>query len=376
MTDDAVALTQTLIGFDSRNPPGAEAACAAHLAELLEAAGFAVELHELAPGRPNLVARLGAADAPAPPLAFTGHLDTVPLGTRTWSRDPFGGEIAEGRLYGRGASDMKSGIAAFVVAALAEAERLRAGPGALLILTAGEETGCDGAKALAAAGKLGRAGALVVAEPTSNRPLVGHKGALWLKATTSGKSAHGSMPHEGINAIYKAARLVAALEDFDFNVARHPGLGAPTLNVGTLEAGQNVNSVPDRAEIGIDLRTLPGMGNDRLRAQMCSYLGAEAEVETLVDLAPVWSEAASSPWLRHARACAAAIAGQPSDDAGANYFSDASVLTPALGGVPTLVCGPGEAPMAHQTDEYCCVARIPEAVEIYRALLADWQNAA
>jgi hypothetical protein len=100
----------------------------------------------------------------------------------------------------------------------------------------------------------GQAGALVVAEPTTNRPLCGHKGALWLKATTRGVTAHGSMPDKGVNAIYAAARAVGRLEAFDFNVARHPVMGAPTLNVGTLHGGLNLNSVPDRAEIGIDIR--------------------------------------------------------------------------------------------------------------------------
>src|SRR6266498_2846770 len=135
---------------------------------------------------------------------------------------------------------------------------------------AGEETGSEGAFALARRGMRGQAGALVVAEPTTNRPLCGHKGALWLKATTRGVTAHGSMPEKGVNAIYAAARAVGRLEAFDFNVARHPVMGAPTLNVGTLHGGLNLNSVPDRAEIGIDIRTIPGMLHGLLRDQIAS----------------------------------------------------------------------------------------------------------
>src|SRR6185437_16938244 len=120
------------------------------------------------------------------------------------SHAPFGGEIVDGRLYGRGASDMKSGVAAFVAAAIAEAGRLADGSGVKLVVTAGEETGCEGAASLAASGRLGAAGALVVGEPTANQLFVGHKGALWLKAATAGATAHGSMPEQGDNAVYKA----------------------------------------------------------------------------------------------------------------------------------------------------------------------------
>ena len=155
------------------------------------------------------------------PLCFTGHVDTVPLGAAPWTVDPFAGEISDGKLYGRGTTDMKSGVAAFVVAALELGATLAGGPGVVLVITAGEETGCEGAYYLARSeNMLGEAGAIVVAEPTSNQPWIGHKGAIWLKARTTGVTAHGSMPEEGVNAVYKAARAIGRLEDFDFNIAR------------------------------------------------------------------------------------------------------------------------------------------------------------
>ena len=227
--------------------------------------GFAVELVPFGEGRAQLLARIGG-QADRLPLGFTGHLDTVPLGAPPWSVDPFAGDIKDGKLYGRGSSDMKSGVAAFVAACITQAGRLAATPGVLLVITAGEETGCTGAAALAATdGAIGAVGALVVAEPTGNKPLVGHKGALWLEAETKGITAHGSMPEKGVNAIYKAARAVAALEVFDFNVARHDVLGGPTLNVGTIQGGINMDSVPDRAAIGIDIRTIPALDHARVR---------------------------------------------------------------------------------------------------------------
>ena len=367
---DTVDLTRRLIGFETVNPPGREGACAAFLADLLSDAGFETALKPLGAARASLVARRGKAGS-GPSLAFTGHIDVVPLGSQPWRHDPFAGEIADGRIYGRGSSDMKAGVAAFVTAAIAEADRLDDGPGVTLIITAGEETGCDGAAAIAAEGKLGPAGALVVGEPTANLPYVGHKGALWLKAVTKGITAHGSMPDEGDNALYKAARVVNRLSDFDFNVARHAVLGKPTLNVGTLKGGLNINSVPDRAEIEVDIRTIPGVDHARLKSTLEGYMGEEAAVDVLIDLPGVWT-APDLPWPARAAAIVAGITGAPVAERAATYFTDASVLTPALGGVPTLILGPGEPTQAHKVDEWCAVARIEEAVTIYRALIKDW----
>lgn len=366
----APELAAELIRFDTINPPGQEQACTERLAQLLAAAGFACEMVPLDDGRPNLVARIGGR-ADKPPLAFTGHTDTVPLGLKPWSVPPHGGIIKDGKLWGRGASDMKSGVAAFVLSAIKAAPRLSGTAGVVLYITAGEETGSAGAFVLAARGMRGEAGALVVAEPTSNRPMCGHKGALWLSAVTKGVTAHGSMPHEGVNALYTAARAVTKLEAFDFNVARHPVMGAPSLNVGTLHGGLNVNSVPDRAEVGIDMRTLPEMTHAALKAQIASYLGAEVELATLVDVPSVWTDPAD-PWMRDVFAICEAVRKVESKVEAAPYFTDASALTPALGNVPTVILGPGPAHLAHQTDEWCEVALIEEAVVLYDRLIASW----
>lgn len=170
------------------------------------------------------MARLGRppADGSLLPLAFTGHLDVVPLGGALAAR-PFGGNIEKGRLYGRGRSDM-SGVATIACAALGREQRWRhaggdrgdSGAALKLVFSACEETGREGAFAPAchpeAAALLGRAGALVVAEPTANAPLIGHEGVLWLRATATGTKAHGSMPEQGDNAFYKMVRAALALE--------------------------------------------------------------------------------------------------------------------------------------------------------------------
>jgi succinyl-diaminopimelate desuccinylase len=163
-----------------------------------------------------------------------------------------------------------------------------------------------------------------VAEPTSNAALVGHKGALWLRLTLKGVTAHGSMPHLGVNAAYKAARVLTALETFQFNVAPHPYLGSPTLNVGTVRAGLNVNSVPDLAEIGIDIRSIPGLDHSRIQEHLKAELGDEISLEPIVD--------PSSRWINEVYRTVREVTGEDagSEPRTAPYFTDASALTPRL----------------------------------------------
>ena len=369
-----MSLTRDLIRFRTINPPGEEEACARHLGCLLESAGFACHYVMMGDGRANLIARIGGRTDRLP-LAFTGHIDVVPLGARAWTMDPFGAETGGGKIYGRGASDMKSGVAAFVAAAIDAAPRLAAGPGAVLIITAGEETGCTGAHHIVATARdlLGRAGALVVAEPTSNRPFVGHKGALRLKVTARGITAHASMPDQGVNAIMKATRAIAKLDDFDFNVARHPVMGAPTLNVGWMHGGMNINSVPDLSETGLDIRTIPAQTHAAIEQQVANFLGTEVEVSILDEAVPIWTEP-SIAWVQRVFAAVQSVSGEAPSVGAAPYFTDASALTPAFGGIPTVVLGPGPAAMAHQTDEYCEIAAIEAHKDICLKLIDDWDG--
>ena len=366
----SVELTQELVRYRTINPPGDERACAERLASLLEVADFAIEILPFGEGRAQIVARIGGATGKLP-LGFTGHIDTVPLGARPWSVDPLAADIAGGKLYGRGSSDMKSGVAAFVTACIALADRLTGAPGVVLFITAGEETGCSGAEALVREKTIPQVGALVVAEPTGNRTLVGHKGALWLEAVTAGVTAHGSMPEKGVNAIYRAAHAITALEDFDFNVARHDVLGGPTLNVGTASGGLNINSVPDRAVIGIDIRTIPGQSHAQIQNQLTAYLGTDVALTTLLDAQSVWTNPRDR-WIADVFRIAEEVSGSGNAIAAAPYFTDASVLAPAVGSPPTAIIGPGELELANQTDEYCLVSRIEEATEIYSRLIRHW----
>src|SRR5687767_7978757 len=286
-SQDAISLTRDLLRFDTINPPGRERDCAQMAGALLQEWGFEVQYFDYQEGRTSVVARLGTSDKKAP-LCLTGHLDVVPLGSRSWSKDPFAGEADGDKLYGRGVSDMKSGVAAILLAARSFANKLNGTPGIVIVLTAGEEGGCVGSAQLAKTRLLGKAGAMVVGEPTSNYPLVGHKGSVKFHARFKGVSAHGSMPHLGVNAIYKAARAAAALEGFEFRAQPHPVMGAPTLNVGTIEGGNTVNAVPDSASIGVDIRTVPGMSHEAVLGALQDVL-QDAELDVFSNLPPVWT---------------------------------------------------------------------------------------
>jgi succinyl-diaminopimelate desuccinylase len=375
MSIDPIALSRELIAFNTINPPGNELSCIAHLEKILAGAGFETSVRSFAPDRANLIATVGGAGDKLP-LCFTGHVDTVPLGSAPWSVDPFAGEIIDGKMYGRGSTDMKCGVAAFVAATCNNIAQLKQAGGVVLVITAGEEIGCEGAFHLARSGELGRAGAIIVAEPTSNAALVGHKGALWLRATLTGVTAHGSMPHLGVSAAYKAAKALTVLEKFQFNIAPHPYLGSPTLNVGTVHAGLNFNSVPDRAEIGIDIRSIPGLDHARIQEHLRAELGDDVALEPTVDVGAIWTEP-SLPWIGEVYDVVRGVTGedQGPEPRTAPYFTDASALTPALGNPPTIILGPGEAAKAHQTDEYCSVQRIHEATDIYGKLALRWCGA-
>ena len=366
-----LSLTRKLISFDTINPPGQERICIEYLGKLLEDSGFKTNLYEFSKGRPSLVARLELKGNKRP-ICFSGHVDTVPLGATPWSSDPLGGEIQGDKVYGRGSTDMKAGLAAMVVAAKNVAQYPNGKGGITVVFTASEETGSQGAHHLAGLGDvLGEAGAIVLGEPTSNYPMIGHKGVLWLEGYTSGVTAHGSMPEQGVNAIYKAANAVTELEKYDFGVPAHPLMGKPTLNVGTISGGININSVPDRATIGIDIRTIPGQAHSDVYKGIKSCLGSEVELSRVLDLGGVMTDP-DDDWIKQIFHMMEGVLGERPVPATMSGFTDVSVLKPFFGNPPTVILGPGEVTMAHKTDEFCYISKIEEAVEVYTEIARKW----
>lgn len=364
---NVVELTQKLIAFDTVNPPGNEAEAMTYCASLLSKAGFDCDLRPMAGNnlRTNLIATRGTGVGQA--IGFSGHLDTVPLGAAPWRFPPHAGDISAGRLFGRGASDMKGGIAAFISAC----HSIETPPGGIaIILTYGEETGCDGARALVQEGNLPDIGALIVGESTDNCVVHGHKGVLWLSLTFHGKTAHAAMPDQGVNAIGKAVSALQMLSAMDLG-DHHPIMGAPTLNIGTIHGGLNTNSVPDQCTVTIDLRTLPDKDHATLLETIQSLSGQGTDVSTLLNLAPVWSQP-DHRWIRDACRILHSHTGQAGSARSVNYFTDASLLTNALGNPPTIILGPGSTLQAHKTDEWVDVEKLKCAERYMGDLIGTW----
>ncbi len=369
---DPVELTRALIRFETVNPPGNETPCAQYIGGILERAGFSCAYHPLDGDetRASLVAKIGGS-ADRKPLCFTGHTDVVPLGAAPWSVPPFGADIADGRIYGRGSTDMKGGVAAIISAVAELAPHLQGTPGVVLVITAAEERGCQGANFLVEQGGLiGEAGAIVVAEPTANRPLNGHKGVLWIEGRSAGVTAHGSMPEQGDNAVYKAARAVSKIEGLKLAEGRDLP-GEPTINVGWFHGGMNINSIPDEAKIGVDVRMVPGLSDSEVMATLAALGGEDMRFTQMGYSPPVYTDP-GDPWYGEVCEIAAAITGERHAPAIATYFTDAEALTRGYGHPPAIVLGPGEPDMAHQTDEYCHISRIEEARSIFAEIARRW----
>jgi succinyl-diaminopimelate desuccinylase len=370
---DALGLLTELVRADT--VATAEGALARRCADLLADAGHTARLVPWEDGREQLVSRAGDACAP---LTLTGHLDTVPADGAGWSVDPWSAERDGDRVVGRGTSDMKSGVAAAVLAAAAHASTPHACRGVQVVLTAGEETGCTGAARIPAEA-VAPGGPLLVAEPTANRLVLGHKGALWLRLTAAGRAAHGSAPELGDNAAVRLARAAVALHDHD-GWPRHPAFGPVTANVGLLRAGVQPNVVPDAAELLLDLRTVPGVDRGDLRAMVAGLTGEGIEVTDHVVL-PVVDTDGAEPFVGEVRRALGTCGRDDEPVPPARFFTDASVLAGLLGpapgqAAPTVVLGPGEPDQCHVVDEWCSADRVEQAAEVYAALLDRWCAAA
>ncbi|NMH92664.1 M20 family metallopeptidase [Pseudonocardia bannensis] len=355
-----------------RSVGSGEGAPARHCATALDRAGLGTRLLDWADGREQLVARTPGGDGP--PLTLTGHLDTVPADPAGWRADPWAAERDGDRIVGRGASDMKSGVAAAVVAVAEHARRPHRCRGVQVVLTAGEETGCTGALRIDAAALSG-GGPLLVAEPTGNTLVPAHKGAHWMRLGAVGRAAHGSAPELGDNAVVRLARAAVALHD-------HTGwphderFGPVTANVGVLRGGVAPNVVPDTAELLLDVRTVPGPDAGRLRSLVGELAGDGVRVEDEVVLPPV-DTAPDDPFVDLVRSSLKAVGLDDAPAPPARYFTDASVLAGLLGNgpgaaAPTVILGPGETAQCHVVDEWCLAGKVEQATELYQDLLDRW----
>jgi acetylornithine deacetylase len=356
-SDPAIALLRDLVAIDSVNPSlvsgaAGEAAIARRITGELRALGLPVDVIEVAPGRPNVIATLEGR-APGRSLLLCGHTDTV--GVAGMVR-PFEPEVRDGRLYGRGAQDMKGGVAAMLGAARAIAQSGGLEAGRLTIAAVvDEEHASRGADALVATH---RADAAVVTEPTGLDVAVAHKGFQWVTVETHGRAAHGSRPLEGRDAILRMGRVLARLEALDRtlqNGPAHPLLGAASLHASFVHGGRELSSYPDRAWLEFERRTLPGelptVAFDETVAIIDALRQADGEFDA--DARLVFGrdayEVDSAASIPSDLVRAAATAGIVARTVGMTYWTDAAIL--GMAGIPSVLFGPGGSGL-HSTEEF------------------------
>jgi len=369
--NEIIELCRRLIQIKSINPPGSELEIALFAADFLGQAGLKVELIEHGEGRASVFATLkGSGSRPA--LLYSAHMDTVPIGAEQWQYKPFLGELKEECIWGRGASDMKSGMAAMMAAAKALASaRLPLKGDFFLALSAGEEVDLLGALEMAQRPELKRVGGIVLGEPSSNEVVIAEKGALWVELVTHGKTAHGSMPDSGRNALMMMLALLNEIEQTPVVSEIHPLLGVFTRSVNTISAGVATNVVPDCCKATLDMRTVPGQDHKVILSQIEGIIetlerrlpGFQANFRPLVDFLPI-ATAADDPMVTAFMEVSSQVRGFQGKPKAVRYFSDAAAFIPILN-VPMVICGPGIAELAHQPDEYVETAKLVEAARIY-----------
>jgi len=378
---DAVALTRALVQIDSRNPtlsPGSqgEIRAAQKLGEILDAWGFDVELSDSVEGRPNLVARIGPLDAPA--MMFAGHLDTV--GVEGMTHDPFGADIRDGRIYGRGSCDMKSGVAAMCVAALRARDAVRDARGQIIIAAVtDEEYESLGMRALMESGV--RAECAVLTEPTRLAICPAHRGFVWSEIEFIGRAAHGSRHDLGIDAIRHAGLVLAELDALDKGTLReksHRLLGRGSLHASTIEGGIGWSTYPDRCLLKVERRTIPGEREEdslsELRNACDRVREKNPELNATVRLIAAQLPSDVEETAPIVRSLVGAIEGEgiPLSIEGMSAWTDAAVLNE--NGISAVCFGPGDIGLAHAAEEFVPISDIEKATDVLTRVAANWMS--
>ncbi len=386
--DALVRLTRDLIRIPSvyrpGDPAGNEAACAAFLAGHLTRVGLAVSTHDVAPGRSNVVGDWDTG-RPGRGLILEGHTDVVTEGDHAaWTVPPFDAVVRDGRIYGRGAADMKAGLAAGICALDAVRRAAPGLPGRVRVAAVvDEEAMMLGIKAFIRAGHAQGFHGALVCEPEENEICLHQKGALRVLATFRGKMSHGAMPYAGVNPIPVAARFVAALVDEDRRRqerhGRHRFLGLPHITPTTIRAPVHgepqFNVMAGTAQVTIDLRTVPGQDHRELERAL-DHLAAQAReadprVEVTIDTIEdrPWTETPPDALIvRAAERAYKTVLGRPPRYGGVPGATDGTFLH-AWAGIPIVTIGPGAREIPHQADEYVDIEELVEAARLYAATI-------
>ena len=372
--DDVLGLLQELVRIPSVNPPGDVRPIIDICGRKLESEGFAIQVAGVQPEKPNLIARLIRGDGPT--LLYNAHADVVPTGeVSAWSHPPFGADILNGRIYGRGTADDKGSVVAQVIGAVALARSGVPLHGTLVVnIVADEEIGGElGTQFILENGDV-LPDFVVVGEATENRIAIGERGSVGTRVTVHGRAAHAALPWEGVNAIDAMAGVIDLLQNelWPIFVQRtHQYLPPTSATVTMIEGGVKENVVPDRCSIYIDCRTIPGDTPDKIRAEisevaakaLSSFPGTRLTVEPAGWEAREASMSPPASPVVQAMVAANGYLGLDTRLTGFSMATDARFFVAK--GIPTVICGPGDPQILHKPDEWIGVDAVVEATRAY-----------
>lgn len=358
---DAMELTMKLVRIDSTDPGVCEGEIGTFIFQYLKDLGVPVIKKEVLPGRFNIMAKVeGEEDAPA--LVYICHMDTVTTG-EGWTVSPFGAEVIRGRIYGRGACDMKSGLACALSAFTSMALKARNGkkPGRSLVFigTVDEEDFMRGAEAAIADGWVSKDSWVLDTEPTNGQIEVAHKGRTWFEITVNGITAHASTPWKGADAIAAMAEIIAAIRRRIAACPVHPDLGASTVTFGQIEGGYRPYVVPDSCRVWIDMRLVPptdtagaaAIVEDAIAAATKEIPGITAAYQ-ITGNRPYVEKDEQSPLLNALSRACEEVTGEPAPVSFFPGYTDTAVIAGTLGNHNCMSYGPGDLELAHKPDEY------------------------
>jgi succinyl-diaminopimelate desuccinylase len=362
-------LLKKLIQADSTLQKG-ELAAAEVILDEFRSRGVESRIDSWQQNRANIIAHVKSAKN-RPALLFACHLDVVGPGEAAWEHPAFKATESDGRIYGRGAVDMKGGIAAIVTAISRIVEAGTDLQGDIVFLAvAGEETDSSGARRFINDHDwLGGLSGVIIPEPTNFAAVTAHRGMLWLEIITKGVTAHSSTPHLGINAINSMRSVLNELENYEVTAETHPLLGRCSMSINTISGGKALNVVPDKCSIGIDIRTLPGQNAKDIISDLKKMLAElktrdekfDAEVSFLRTVEPLETDSGCDFVKQF---CAAVGTGETES---INFTTDGPFFETL--GVPVVIFGPGKPELCHKPDEYIDIADLEKAVERYKNII-------
>jgi succinyl-diaminopimelate desuccinylase len=372
VNEEVVELLRDLLRSPSVNPPADTAACARVAFDYLEKNGVRAELCEGQPGVVNVVGRL-SGEGPGQRLLLNGHIDVVAPG-EGWSVDPFGGEIRAGQIYGRGACDMKSGVAAMLAAVVGFKRSGKPFKGEIIVTAVGdEETGSRfGTRYLLDQGLKNEIDLAIVTEPTDLAIELGNRGLRWFDVTVKGQACHAGRPHYGRNAVHGASLLIQAIHDHKFS--QHNPLfeiPTPSMSVTMIDAGTQVNVIPNRCRFAIDRRMIPGETTASVQSELRGIIdsvisgreGFEVDLEMRPDYWDPYLIAEDEPIVVALKRAHFEVTRQEAIVRTKLACTDASHIFHQAG-IPVVLYGPGIAGRSHQVDECVPVEHLVQAANV------------